>query len=1497
VQVWGNPAPVVTGQTFNAGNPGATTITPVVTDPDGNTTFTLAVVTQPVNGSVTISGATFSYTPNTGFTGLDPFTISATDPQSAVGQAQFIANVTLTPPASPTNVMATDGTRATDVMVTWNQVAGTATAFDVYLGTSRIDPSPVLLGSVTEPTHVFYDLLAPQGVIRYYSVVARNGAVAGVASTVDTGFKDTPPTNLSAAGTTQYNTVLDMTPTYTDPDVGDIPTLAVLTQPVNGTAAVMGSKIRYTPSGTYVGINTFTISATDRAGQVVTGTATVTVGCLPLTTTPLILSPTRTFANGAYQASLSYSSSGCPVTYTAEFSLLSGTTVLDTQLFSGLASGQSLPLSVIKVAPLLTGTYTAQYVITNNLTLEKVTKTAPLPVEVLRLPPFTWSSTTVIASAEVAKLSMPAMSQCLATNDPVVAQANPLYCLVELLSGPPGVVPDVPTTTTGALTWSGVPTTAGSYAAVAQFSRFDVATGKSILGTVNVPLTVVAPTAVVFNLPSALTVKQSISLYNLNPTQLTGPSCPLSVDLAAAQAKVIAGSRACLLTWSSTSTDFISDGTMAKGVIYGVSPVTNTWTLNLATPSGLVALSTGATVVTPLPVTLAFNLTASPIGITAGVTPAIVSIASTGVDRCFALTSSLSLASTSSSRPCLVEFGAVSGMATNTFSTIPTLQGKLPNTPATTIPYTVSIYFNGAKTLLFTGSQDIVTTPATTPVIAVQYARPISTDVYAVSSLGGAMGVVSSDTSRGQLDGTTFVQGGTSPTAFSLTAAKTRQVVMVDPAPLYSSRTIDIALAYNLLPTVGASKTITVVSVPRDGLRLNLNNPSPTAADTAPYPISATIQELAGAAGYQYVAANAGQWMVTFGEIAMNGAFTPLTTPVATDATGTASSSINVSGKPVLRLVARADPISGATGYATPLMSRTFVVAVVKGTPIAGTVQPMTPTSGPAPYLSILRVAFDTRADQLANKSVTWFESTNGGATWTTPATAFGVQYAARYGVGTYQVKVQFENINTLQTSFSPVLTVQAYPVPKIAITGPSYLLPGDTGTLTAAATDLAGAAMPSAIWSWEIQKVTMGQAPVSVATGASSTIVFTPIDSGIYRLIVQARDATTVATDVRAWATTLRQIIVGVPGKPAVRILGPVRLETGVAGTYTATVSTPFDLTTSNLTVAGQWTLPNGSIVAGPTLTWTPTAADLALSKNAVITYSAWIVGYTAATTSTGAISVGLWSYTWPTWSMSKVVGLTVAPANSQFLVLPNDVTLLPVLEGLTYQWTIPAGMTAVGAPTSKLTVLGNFAGTYNVQAQVSDSRGNVQVLTDSITLTNPPAMVLDATATNMSKWSHSPITLGVMTKVTGGHPLDVVASYKYFVDGVDQALPSGPAARINLPNAGTFAVLAQATTRMGAVATKTVTVVVPSNQAPTCNITGTVAANRRSVALNSNCVDPDGIITKYEWFLNGTALPLFVGGVWTMILPVAVSLPVTVDLTVTDDGGLTSTSTATFN
>jgi chitodextrinase len=75
-----NQAPVASDQSVSVSYNTATAITLIASDPDnGPQALTYSIVSPPTRGTLTVSGASRTYTPNTGYSGPDSFTFKAND--------------------------------------------------------------------------------------------------------------------------------------------------------------------------------------------------------------------------------------------------------------------------------------------------------------------------------------------------------------------------------------------------------------------------------------------------------------------------------------------------------------------------------------------------------------------------------------------------------------------------------------------------------------------------------------------------------------------------------------------------------------------------------------------------------------------------------------------------------------------------------------------------------------------------------------------------------------------------------------------------------------------------------------------------------------------------------------------------------------------------------------------------------------------------------------------------------------------------------------------------------------------------------------------------------------------------------------------------------------------------------------------------------------------------------------------------------------------------
>ena len=253
-------------------------VTPAVTDADVGDTHTFTIVTQPANGTASISGNLLVYTPNADYNGADSFTYRATDSGALFinGTAAITVNSVNDAPTVTTATITTDeDTASAGVTPAVTDVDDSSFTFTIQVQPANGTASIVGNQLVYTPNADY------NGADSFTYRATDSGAlfVNGTATVTVISINDAP-TATSATKTTNEDAVdVSVNPTFTDVD-DSLYTLTILTQPANGTASVLGNRFLYTPSADYNGADSFTYRATDSGALFVDGTATITVNAV-----------------------------------------------------------------------------------------------------------------------------------------------------------------------------------------------------------------------------------------------------------------------------------------------------------------------------------------------------------------------------------------------------------------------------------------------------------------------------------------------------------------------------------------------------------------------------------------------------------------------------------------------------------------------------------------------------------------------------------------------------------------------------------------------------------------------------------------------------------------------------------------------------------------------------------------------------------------------------------------------------------------------------------------------------------------------------------------------------------------------------------------------------------------------------------------------------------------------------------------------------------------
>jgi VCBS repeat-containing protein len=287
-----NNPPTVVGETLATTTNTALVVTAASllvndSDPDGDP-LTLTAVSGAVNGSVALVGGQVTFTPTAGFNGAGSFQYTVSDGKTGLTNGTVTVNVA--PAAGATPVAVADAFAATEDTALPVLAARNVLANDTDADTPTANLIAVLDTTTTHGALVLnangtfsYTPVANYNGVDTFTYHANDGVRSSAPVTVTLNIaavNDTPVAGADTIATTT-NTAL-VTPAATllanDTDVDNNPlTLTAVSGAVNGTVALAGGQVTFTPTAGFTGAGSFQYTVNDGAANA-TGTVTVNIG-------------------------------------------------------------------------------------------------------------------------------------------------------------------------------------------------------------------------------------------------------------------------------------------------------------------------------------------------------------------------------------------------------------------------------------------------------------------------------------------------------------------------------------------------------------------------------------------------------------------------------------------------------------------------------------------------------------------------------------------------------------------------------------------------------------------------------------------------------------------------------------------------------------------------------------------------------------------------------------------------------------------------------------------------------------------------------------------------------------------------------------------------------------------------------------------------------------------------------------------------------------------
>ena len=960
-------------------------------------------------------------------------------------------------------------------------------------------------------------------------------------------------------------------------------------------------------------------------------------------------------------------------------------------------------------------------------------------------------------------------------------------------------------------------------------------------------------------------VRQVIDPVNISASPEAGVACRLTSDVAAAQGADAVRDPVCLLEWEQTPDEaepveaevggLKLTGLQGQAVAMGEQPVS--YSLYLFSGDGRkIRVGGGERTLT---VTSAFGSVAyKPMGDVDEVYRVIQEF-DVRMKQSMGPACTLTLDATraqdaaanrqvgSAASTCLFEWIDIpDGMQQDSYSESPYLFGTLREQKVHTLRWRVSIFTrNGTRVTLATESYDIEAVDPPLPTVDVMSSYQYSDDLYMVPMQGGYLGDAVIEGEPSPLDvrmtrDSEVLTNETFQPGRSIYNKVFRRME-TEEAALWDETVFNIEAAYNLLPEVKVEKTLRAIAVPGDDITPQIDVGVSEALDTAPLPVTVRISDRLNPE-MSYDPAVMGEWAIRLVREESFDEVVPMTDFVDAP-NGEVQFNLDLTGiERSVRLVAQARLKSPIEGYERIEDSQRVFMTVLRGGAIDANVEGRR-LSGAAPFTTILQLELENRADMAATGDVIWEISADDGATWeshrSTDRNRF--RWYRTYDKGEYLVRAKLLNVNSGAESYTETIEVIAYDTPKVEIEGARTLFVGTEATYTVKVTGPDGEPMENPVIKW-----TQDRGETFFHEG--DTLTLTSEEAKRFSMEAWVRDAT--APDDDRYAYTRERVYADfrVVKGPRVFMTGPRVIETGKEYEYLVRLSLPYKGMEGE--VEGYFTLPNGEKVEGDTLTYTPTEADLALGSMELL-YTAWVKGYRdQGTEASRDIRARVWEYVWPEFNLYMRSSADMAPAEVTARV--REIAFRGQLDEPQYQWEFPESDAFVVTENrwdDMRTFQINEPGTYPVKVTITDARGNVAVLEETLEIGEAPPYVVEINYSASNDYNREPLELRMRPYVTGGHPRDRVEQRIYTVDG-KEVESSGYSARAVLEK-GSHEVGLTIRTRMGKEVTQTMTVDVAENQPPVCSVR--IDDRYSSWALYAECEDVDGDMDAFEWTVNG--------------------------------------------
>ncbi|MFU3596206.1 DUF4165 domain-containing protein [Pseudomonas aeruginosa] len=1247
-------------------------------------------------------------------------------------------------------------------------------------------------------------------------------------------------------------------PEVHDINLWDSHTFKILTNPVHGTVRVFHGRMEYTPNPGFYGEDSFTFRATDQEGLSVEGEGTVTVAQFNFAPTGITPSTVKMYAGIGGTAELKVIDPNNWGSHTLQVvkQPAHGHVTVEGMSITYKTDGQAETSVQIRAID-QEGLYVDQDVVLKLLPAWEMFKDRDVqPTSAAPSIPAVKHQMTTRLGAYA--LQIPDQEVIQALGSEIIAIVTP--------DSKVGVTLEHRELSQG----TGmrlVPTKRTSELLEARLGGLDVGVhGKSLVylsradmtGPVySVPVSVWAP-------EGELTADTWEILQASGRAQISfSPSngaCSILTSEAVARPKNALQDRACYVTWTKTPDEWRNASTLANLVMDAGGSSLGTQTIEATAyvfdPSGVkykVASFTRDMKILPVADQIRFGLKPAPAEAYQKVQQLSLSLHQMDGPVCDATANEGIAKKTAqqwSSRPsCLIRWMQMpEGLAQQRNTVTPVVEGAMSLLGANNISWKASMFTpSGQEIDIGYGEHTVNVVEPPAVEIDMPASSLVKEGLYSVSQLGGYVGSASVTAIAASLDVTisradAVIERSTVP-SYGRAQRFTRYIEGVE-APLWSVTPYSVDVGYTALPEMRSTKTVSLLAVPHDKILPVILNDERTVLDTVSLPIRVGIKDTRYMED-AYRLSSMGDWDIRLLSTTAGVNYEPMTNWEPIDENGEAEFEVDLQSltNKAVRIIAEARVRSPVPEYELIRESGSpMVLSVLNGASLDGSIQALR-VVGPAPLRSSFYAVTNDRYQSGDLGGVRWEMSRDGGETWEDVEgnPKLPQRLSMVFPRGTYLLRAELTNRHSGAKSMTPTVEVVAYVVPAARLKGPANVFIGDSGTFTL--TDLKGNALDTTgmvvEWSEDRGKTwASGEASYRLSRNSGDRVYLTarlkysdsPEDKRVYK--------------------TLRAGVAFRPVRPPrVQIIGPRRPEVGKEATWVANLMMPYPK--MDLTMDGEFILPDGTVVDSTEVKYTPTREDME-KEESYISVRSWINGYEDRGGS-GLTQHRLifWSYDWPEWKINTKYSAKYAPADLTMTV--RSLGLFREFEGLTIEWDIPpyAGLEMIkdSSQTSRIVRL-TEPGSYTFGAHITDSRGNYSYAETEMELLEPIPWDVKLSWSGDNDANRAPLGVLIRPSITGGHPKDQILSKTFSLNG-ETLSSSGDYGRATLEKEGVYTAKLDVVSAMGHTATGEVDISVARNKPPVCKLERVIG--RTSWLAKAVCTDEDGRMAKNLWFING--------------------------------------------